>query len=171
MRNINYDWNEPAKVIKVEVDQDRARALGISSQQLSDTINSVLSGSKITQMRDRTWLIDVVARAVPEERASIDTLRTLTISAAGGQRVPLEQVATLSYQTEPPLIWRRGRLPTVTVQADVVPGADATAVVKQLDEPDRRLRGEPAGRLRCRPWRRDGGQRQGAGLASSWCSR
>ncbi|MFK0692717.1 efflux RND transporter permease subunit [Mesorhizobium sp. IMUNJ 23033] len=135
VRNINYDWNEPAKVIKVEVDQDRARALGISSQQLSDTINSVLSGSRITQMRDRTWLIDVVARAIPEERASIDTLRTLTISAAGGQRVPIEQVATLSYQTEPPLIWRRGRLPTVTVQADVVPGADATAVVKQLESP------------------------------------
>ncbi|CAN7514847.1 efflux RND transporter permease subunit [Mesorhizobium amorphae] len=135
VRNINYDWNEPAKVIKVEVDQDRARALGISSQQLSDTINSVLSGSRITQMRDRTWLIDVVARAIPEERASIDTLRTLTVSAAGGQRVPLEQVAKLSYQTEPPLIWRRGRLPTVTVQADVVPGADATAIVKQLEAP------------------------------------
>ncbi|ANT51313.1 efflux RND transporter permease subunit [Mesorhizobium amorphae] len=135
VRNINYDWNEPAKVIKVEVDQDRARALGISSQHLSDTINSVLSGSRITQMRDRTWLIDVVARAIPEERASIDTLRTLTISAVGGQRVPIEQVAKLSYQTEPPLIWRRGRLPTVTVQADVVPGADATAIVKQLEGP------------------------------------
>ncbi|WP_192179594.1 efflux RND transporter permease subunit [Mesorhizobium amorphae] len=135
VRNINYDWNEPAKVIKVEVDQDRARALGISSQQLSDTINSVLSGSRIAQMRDRTWLVDVVARAIPEERASIDTLRTLTVSAAGGQRVPLEQVATLTYQTEPPLIWRRGRLPTVTVQADVVPGADATAIVTQLEGP------------------------------------
>ncbi|OWK19722.1 hypothetical protein AJ88_39080 [Mesorhizobium amorphae CCBAU 01583] len=135
VRNINYDWNEPAKVIKVEVDQDRARALGISSQQLSDTINSVLSGSRITQMRDRTWLVDVVARAIPEERANIDTLRTLMVSAAGGQRVPLEQVAQLTYQTEPPLIWRRGRLPTVTVQADVVPGADATAIVKQLEGP------------------------------------
>ncbi|MER8975291.1 efflux RND transporter permease subunit [Mesorhizobium sp. M0800] len=146
IRNINYDWNEPAKVIKVEVDQDRARALGISSQQLADTINSILSGSKITQMRDRTWLVDVVARAVPDERANIDSLRTLTISASGGRRVPLEQVASLTYQTEPPLIWRRGRLPTVTVQADVTPGSDATAVVRQLDGPLARFQASlPAG--------------------------
>lgn len=133
VRNINYDWNEPAKVIKVEVDQDRARALGISSQQLADTINSILSGSKITQMRDDTYLVDIVARAVQSERADIDTLRTLTVSASGGRRVPLDQVASLSYQTEAPLIWRRGRLPTVTVQADVVPGADPVSVVRKLD--------------------------------------
>ena len=133
VRNINYDWNEPAKVIKVEVDQDRARALGISSQQLSETINAILSGSKITQMRDDTYLVDIVARAVDSERASIDTLRGLTISASGGRRVPLEQVAKLSYQTEPPLIWRRGRLPTVTVQADVAPGENATTVSKRLE--------------------------------------
>ena len=133
VRNINYDWNEPAKVIKVEVDQDRARALGISSQQLSETINAILSGSKITQMRDDTYLVDIVARAVDSERASIDTLRGLTISASGGRRVPLEQVAKLSYQTEPPLIWRRGRLPTVTVQADVIPGENATTASKRLE--------------------------------------
>ena len=69
-RNINYDWNEPAKVIKVDVDQDRARVLGISSQHLSNSINAVLSGTTITQLRDNTYLIDIVARAVPEERAS-----------------------------------------------------------------------------------------------------
>ncbi|TJX02234.1 MAG: efflux RND transporter permease subunit, partial [Mesorhizobium sp.] len=133
VRNINYDWNEAAKVIKVEVDQDRARALGISSQQLADTINSILSGSKITQMRDDSYLVDIVARAVQSERANIDTLRTLTVSASGGRRVPLDQVASFSYQTEAPLIWRRGRLPTVTVQADVVPGADPASVVRKLD--------------------------------------
>ncbi|TIX53360.1 MAG: efflux RND transporter permease subunit, partial [Mesorhizobium sp.] len=133
VRNINYDWNEPAKVIKIEVDQDRARALGISSQQLADTINSILSGSKITQMRDDTYLVDIVARAVQSERADIDTLRTLTVSASGGRRVPLDQVATLTYQTEPPLIWRRGRVPTVTVQADVVPGTEPAVVVRKLD--------------------------------------
>jgi multidrug efflux pump subunit AcrB len=133
VRNINYDWNEPAKVIKVEVDQDRARGLGISSQLLADNINAVLSGSKITQMRDATWLVDIVARAIPEERASIDTLRSLTLGTADGRRIPLEQVATLSYQTEPPLIWRRGRVPTVTVQADVVAGVEPTSVVEDLD--------------------------------------
>src|SRR5262249_51529254 len=86
-RNINYDWNEPAKVIKVEVDQDRARALGISSQQLSNNINAVLSGTRITQMREGTYLIDIVARAVPEERAKLDTLRNLMIGANGGKHV------------------------------------------------------------------------------------
>jgi multidrug efflux pump len=132
-RNINYDWNESAKVIKVEVDQDRARALGISSQQLSNSINAVLSGTRITQLRDSTYLIDIVARAVPEERATLETLRSLTVAASGGRNVPLEQVATLSYALEPPLIWRRQRLPTVTVQADVAPGIEASTVVRQLD--------------------------------------
>ena len=131
-RNINYDWNEPAKVIKVDVDQDRARALGISSQQLSNSINAVLSGTTITQLRDNTYLIDIVARAVPEERAKLETLRHLTVTAAGGKAVPLSQIATLSYSLEPPLIWRRQRLPTVTVQADVVPGVEAATVAKQM---------------------------------------
>jgi multidrug efflux pump subunit AcrB len=131
-RNINYDWNEPAKVIKVDVDQDRARALGISSQQLSNSINAILSGTRITQLRDATYLIDIIARAVPEERARIETLRNLTLATSGGRMVPLSQIATLSYALEPPLIWRRQRLPTVTVQADVVPGIEATTVVLQL---------------------------------------
>jgi multidrug efflux pump len=131
-RNINYDWNEPAKVIKVDVDQDRARALGISSQQLSNSINAVLSGSRITQLRDATYLIDIIARAVPEERAKLETLRNLTLATSAGHAVPLSQIATLSYALEPPLIWRRQRLPTLTVQADVVPGIEASSVVQQL---------------------------------------
>jgi multidrug efflux pump subunit AcrB len=131
-RNVNYDWNEPAKAIKVDVDQDRARALGISSQQLSNNINAILSGTTITQLRDGTYLIDIVARAVPEERARLETLRNLNLDVAGGRSVPLGQIATLSYTLEPPLIWRRQRLPTVTVQADVVPGIEAATVVAQL---------------------------------------
>jgi multidrug efflux pump len=131
-RNINYDWNEPAKVIKVDVDQDRARALGISSQQLSNSINAILSGSRITQVRDSIYLIDVVARAVPEERAKLDTLRNLTVATSSGRMVPLSQIASLSYALEPPLIWRRQRLPTVTVQADVAPGMEGATVAAQL---------------------------------------
>jgi multidrug efflux pump subunit AcrB len=145
-RNINYDWNETAKVIKVEVDQDRARALGISSQQLSNNINAVLSGTRITQLRDSTYLIDIVARAVPDERARLDTLRNLMLGAPNGKHVPLSQIATLSYQVEPPLIWRRGRLPTVTVQADVRPGIEATSVAKELQPALQRFQDKlPAG--------------------------
>ena len=69
-QNINFDWNEPSKVVRVEVDQDRARALGISSQALSQTINAVLSGTTVTQVRDDIYLIDIVARAVPKSAPS-----------------------------------------------------------------------------------------------------
>jgi multidrug efflux pump subunit AcrB len=131
-RNINYDWNEPAKVVRVEVDQDRARLLGISSQQLANNINAVLSGTTVTQLREATYLIDIVARAAPEERAKLETLRNLRLEASGGRNIPLAQVATLSYALEPPLIWRRQRLPTVTVQADTVAGVEAATVVRQL---------------------------------------
>jgi multidrug efflux pump len=131
--NINFDWNEPSKVVRVEVDQDRARALGISSQALSQTINAVLSGTTVTQVRDDIYLIDVVARAVSEERAKLETLRSLRIATPGGRAVPLEQMAKLSYALEPPLVWRRQRLPTVTVQADTAPGVEAATVVKALD--------------------------------------
>src|SRR4029434_7376455 len=128
-RNLNYDWNEPRKAIRIEVDQDRARALGITSQQLANNINAVLSGTTITQLRDSTYLIDIVARAIPEERAKLETLRNLMLETPTGRNVPLAQIATISYGLEPPLIWRRQRLPTVTVQADVVPGVEATTVV------------------------------------------
>ena len=131
-RNINFDWNEPSKVVRVEVDQDRARALGISSQALSQTINAVLSGTSVTQVRDGIYLIDIVARAIPEERAKLETLRSLMLEVAGGKSVPLEQVAKLSYGLEPPLIWRRQRLPTVTVQADTSPGLEPSTVVRSL---------------------------------------
>jgi multidrug efflux pump len=133
VRGINYDWNERAKVIRVEVDQDKARALGLTTQQLSDNINSILTGTTITQMRDKIWLIDVVARAVPEERAKLDTLRNLSVAASGGRRIPLAQVASLSYETEPPLIWRRDRQPTVTVLADVAIGTSAQKVIEDLE--------------------------------------
>ncbi|MGA2129693.1 MAG: efflux RND transporter permease subunit, partial [Xanthobacteraceae bacterium] len=131
-QNINFDWNEPSKVVRVEVDQDRARALGISSQALSQTINAVLSGTTVTQVRDDIYLVDVVARAVADERAKLETLRSLMIATPGGRSVPLEQIARLSYGLEPPLIWRRQRLPTITVQADTAPGVEAATVVKAL---------------------------------------
>ncbi|HWL72574.1 MAG TPA: efflux RND transporter permease subunit, partial [Burkholderiaceae bacterium] len=94
-RNINYDWNEPSKVVRVEVDQDRARSLGISSQALSQTINAFLSGTTVTQLRDDIYLIDIVARAIPDKRAKLETLRSLMINVSGGRSVPLEQVAKL----------------------------------------------------------------------------
>lgn len=132
IRNINYDWNEPAKAVHIDVDQDRARLLGLSSQQVASNINAILTGQTVTQMRDGTYLIDIVARAAPEERARLETLRNLRIEGPNGISVPLSQVATLSYGLEPPLIWRRQRFPTVTVQADVAPGIEAATVNRNL---------------------------------------
>jgi len=129
--NINFDWGEMAKAVKVDIDQDRARTVGLTSEQVASNINAVLSGTTITQLRDSTYLIDLVARAVEDERASLDTLRSLQLATPNGP-VPLAQIATLSYTLEPPLIWRRSRLPTVTVQADVTPGIEAINAVSQL---------------------------------------
>ena len=120
--------------MRVDVDQDRARALGISSQQLANSINAILSGTTITQLRDSTYLVDIVGRAIPAERATLETLRTLKIATSSGKAVPLSQIANLSYGLEPPRIWRRQRLPTVTVQADVTPGIEASTVVGELGD-------------------------------------
>ncbi len=163
VRNINYDWNEPSKVVRVEVDQDRARALGISSQSLASNINAILSGTVITQVRDDIYLVDVVARAVPEERAKLETLRSLMIATPDGRSVPLSQVATLSYQLEPPLIWSRQRQPTVTVQADLQAGHRGGDGGARVRAKARRVQGQAAARIQrgCRRLRR--GQRQGSG--------
>lgn len=132
---VNYDWNEPGKVVRVEVDQDKARMLGISSQALHETLQATVSGTPFTQVRDSVYLIDVIARAGGEERASLQTLRNLQVPLADGRTVPLEQVAALSYGLEQPLIWRRNQMPTITVLADIVPPLQAATIVKQL-EPD-----------------------------------
>ena len=129
---INYDWNEPAKVVRVDVDQDKARQLGISSKSLSEALNATVSGATFTQVRDGIYLIDVVAQASNAERSSIETLRNLQVALPDGRTVPLREVATLRYDLEQPLIWRRERLPTITVQADLVPPLQAPTIVNQL---------------------------------------
>lgn len=135
IQNINFDWNELSKTVRIVVDQDRARALGISSQQLSSTLNAMLSGVTVTQLRDATYLIDIVVRAISEERSTIESIRSLNLATPSGARVPLAQIAKISYELEPPLIWRRHRLPTVTVQADVSPGVQAETVIRDLARP------------------------------------
>jgi multidrug efflux pump len=118
---INFDWIEPARTLHMRVDQDQARLLGLSSDAVAQALNTVLSGVTITQVRDRIYLIDVVTRAAAEERISPNALRTLQIPLPGGNTVPLMQLASVDYGQELALIWRRDRLPTLTVQADVIP--------------------------------------------------
>jgi len=127
-----FDWMEPARVVKVDVLQDKARQLGISSEDIASTLNGVLDGSSITQVRDSIYLVNVVGRATAPERASIDTLRDLQLAGAGGQAVPLGAVATLRYEIEQPTIWRRSRLPTITLKASILDDAQPKTVVDQL---------------------------------------
>ncbi|WP_306752298.1 efflux RND transporter permease subunit [Paracoccus actinidiae] len=119
LRDISMDWNEPARVVRVEIDQDQARRLGVTSQEVSDTLSALFSGLTVTQLRDDIFLIDVVGRGEADDRSSIDSISNLQMSLATGESVPLSSIVSLEYATEQPLIAQRNGLPTVTVKAAV----------------------------------------------------
>jgi multidrug efflux pump subunit AcrB len=130
--NINFDWIEPAREVRVRVDQDQARLLGLSSQTLAGVLNTVISGASVTQVRDDIYLVDVIARATDEQRVSLSTLPTLQVPIPGGRTVPLSQFATFEYEQDYPVIWRRDRIPTLNVQADIAKGTLPETVVNSL---------------------------------------
>jgi multidrug efflux pump subunit AcrB len=132
LRGINFDWMEPARKVRVEIDQDQARLLGLSSQALSSYMNAVMTGAPITQVRDDIYLVDVVTRALDEQRVSLDTMRSLQVPLPNGRTVPLGQIARFEFSQEYPLVWRRDRVPTLTVQADVKPGSSPESAVASL---------------------------------------
>jgi multidrug efflux pump subunit AcrB len=132
VRMINFDWIEPSRELRLQVDQDEARRLGLSSQQIAATLATVVSGMPVTQVRDDIYLIDVVARATDEQRVSLDTLSTLQVALPNGRTVPLSQFVTVSFGHDQPLVWRRDRIPTLTVQADVPEGVLPATVVGAL---------------------------------------
>ncbi|MDR3475702.1 MAG: efflux RND transporter permease subunit, partial [Devosia sp.] len=117
--DLTFDWMEPARMVRVNVLQDKARTLGVSSQDIASTINSVVNGATVTQVRDDIYLVDVIARARDNERGSVETLQNLQLPAANGQSVPLAAVANFTYGLEQPTIWRRSRLPTITIKVAV----------------------------------------------------
>lgn len=130
--NVNFNWMEPARTIRIRVDQDQARLLGLSSQQLALSLNAVVSGVTATQVRSGIYLVDVLVRASAEQRMSLSTIRTLQVPLPNGRTVPLSQIASVEYGQEYPIVWRRDRRPTVTVQADLAAGAQAATVVREL---------------------------------------
>lgn len=130
---VNYNWIEPDRQVRIKVDQDEARLLGLSTAQLAGVLNTVLSGQPVTQVRDDIYLVNVVARATDEERVSLATLSTLQVPIPGGRTVPLSQIATFDYGQDYPAIWRRDRVPTLTVQADVRRGVLPEGVVEALE--------------------------------------
>lgn len=131
-RHVNFDWMEPGRELTIRVDQDEARRLGLSSATLASVLNSTVTGATVTQVRDDIYLIDVIARATDEQRVSLPGLRNLQIPLPNGRTVPLTQLATLEYGQELPQVWRRDRVPTLTVQADAAPGVLPEAIVEYL---------------------------------------
>jgi multidrug efflux pump subunit AcrB len=131
-RRINFDWMEPQRQLRVKVDQDEARRLGLSSAAVASVLNTAISGTTVTQVRDDIYLINVVVRQEGGQTLSIDTLRTLQLPLPNSRSVPLNQLATFDYTQEYPLVWRRDRVPMLTVQADVASGVLPETVITQL---------------------------------------
>jgi multidrug efflux pump len=129
---IVYDWNEPSMALRIDVDQNRARQLGVSSQDIATMLNNVVGGSAITQMYDSIYIINIVARADRAERVSIETFQALQLAGRDGQPVPLPAIATVQYELEQPIVWRRNRQPTITLQAALVGDLQPATVVQQL---------------------------------------
>lgn len=134
LRSVNFNWMEPIRKLRIRVNQDEARLLGLSSAAIAQAINAVVSGITSTQVRDDIYLIDVVVRAQESERMSLETIRSLKIALPNGQSVPLTALASVDYEQELPLIWRRDRRPTLTVQAEVRDGVMPATAVDRLKE-------------------------------------
>lgn len=132
--DVVYDWNEPARVIKVDVLQDKARQLGVTSQDIASALNGIVGGTTVTQVRDDIYLINVVARAKASERQSIELLRDLQLPGTNGNSVPLAAVASFRYEMEQPVVWRRSRLPTLTVKAGIRDATQPATIVTQLSK-------------------------------------
>src|SRR5205823_3913277 len=129
----HLDWSEQVKSIRLEVDQDRARALGLTPQDVAQTLQTLLSGYTVTQYREGIEHIDVVARAVASERLQLHRLPALTITTRNGVAVPLSQIARLNYEYEEPILWRRNRDIVLTVRGDVVDRVQAPDVSKEVE--------------------------------------
>jgi multidrug efflux pump subunit AcrB len=132
-RQVHFDWIEPARQLRIEVDQAQARRLGLTSAQLAGVLQTAVSGAPVTQLRDDIYLVNIVARAADGSRVSLDNLATLQVPVPGGRTVALSQFASFRFDQEQPLLWRRDRVPTLTVLADVVNGDTPEAAVAALE--------------------------------------
>ena len=126
------DWNEQSPYLKLVVDQDRARALGLTPQDVSQALAMLISGAPVTTIRDGIEKVGVVARAVPSERLDLGRVGDLTVTSRNGVAVPLQQIAKIEYSHEEPILWRRNRDMAITVRTDVADGVQAPDVTSQI---------------------------------------
>lgn len=129
---INFNWNEPGKVLRIDIAQDKARQYGLSSEDVARVMNSIVSGAAVSQVKDDIYLINIVGRAVGTERDSPETLLNLQITTPSGTSIPLLAFASVRYELEQPLIWSRDRIPTLTLKASVRGSMQPTDLVADL---------------------------------------
>jgi multidrug efflux pump len=143
---VNDNWNESVKVLRLDLDQDKLRALGISSQTVMRAANTILSGTAIGQYRDNNKLIDIVMRQPVEERSTLNALNEANIQSPSGKPVPMSQLARAQFVWEPGVVWREGREWAITVQSDVADGIQGPTVSSQISPNLEKLRARlPAG--------------------------
>ena len=131
--NVNDNWNESIKVLRIDVDQDKLRALGASSQAVMAAANTALTGSVAGQFREANRLIDIVVRQPAEERNTVEALSRTKVTTASGRQVPLSQLARIGFEWEPGVVWREGRELAITVQSDVVEGMQGPTITEQIN--------------------------------------
>ena len=131
-RGVNDNWNESIKAVRLEVDQAKARALGVSSQSIAQASRTLLSGSAVGQYRDGDKLIEIVLRQPLAERDALSDLGQAYVPTASGRFIPLLQVATPVLAWEPGVMWREGRQFAITVQSDIAEGLQGATVTAQL---------------------------------------
>lgn len=130
--NVHLDWEEPSKVVILNIDQDRARALGVNTAELSRFLQGSLSGTSVSQYREDNELIEILQRGTPQERKALSLLPSLAVPTDSGRSVALSQVATLEYGFEEGIIWHRNRLPNVTVRADIYGKQQPATLTQQI---------------------------------------
>ena len=131
-RGVNDNWNESVKVLRLEVDQAKARALGVTSQSIAQASRTILSGSQVGQFREGDKLIDIVLRQPLDERSAITDIGNAYLPSASGKSIPLTQVAKPVFAWEPGVMWREGRDYAITVQGDIVEGLQGATVTQEL---------------------------------------
>jgi multidrug efflux pump len=132
MRGVNDNWNESVKVLRLEVDQAKARALGVTSQSIAQASKTMLSGTQVGQFREGDKLIDIVLRQPLDERNAITDIANAYLPTASGKSIPLTQIAKPVFTWEPGVMWRENRDYAITVQGDVTEGMQGATVTAAL---------------------------------------
>ena len=140
--NVHLDWGEPSKIIAIEIDQDRARQMGVSSVDLANFLNASVTGAVMNQYREKRELIEIRLRGDKSERVEVASLASLAVPTTKGTTVPLAQIAKIESRFEEGLIWHRNRLPTITVRADIRTNLQPATVVQQLADKMQTLRAD-----------------------------